>query len=195
MVRSLGVVGILGGLVLLAAFVVDIPEALNPARLVLFHAGAIAVAVAVHPWHERIAPRLALAGAVPLVIANAWSIIWVLLSLGRERPFAGDFGLIGFNAGLAVWLADAWFGLCAFRIGVMWRTATFILAAGSLLAITGMDRLKLTTQSNPTIFEPLALLGIALNAVAWILLGTQVATGRVQASPAAVASPGHGVQP
>ena len=195
MVRSLGVVGILGGLVLLAAFVVDIPRALNPARLVLFYAGAIAVAVSVHPWHERIAPRLALAGAVPLVIANAWSIIWVLLSLGRESPFAGDFGLIGFYAGLAVWLADAWFGLCAFRIGVMWRTATFVLAAGSLLAITGMDRLELTTPTDPTIFEPLALLGIALNAVAWILLGTQVATGRVQASPAAVASPGHGVQP
>jgi hypothetical protein len=193
MVRSLGVVGILGGLVLLAAFLVVIPEALNPARLVLFHAGAIGVAVAVHPWHERVAPRLALAGAVPLVIANAWSIIWVLLSLGRERPFAGDFGLIGFYAGLAVWLADAWFGLCAFRIGVMWRPAAFILAAGSLLAITGMDRFELTTQSNPTFFEPLALLGIALNAVAWILLGTQVATGRVQASAAAVAIPGRGL--
>ncbi|MFP5341917.1 MAG: hypothetical protein ACLGIJ_03175 [Candidatus Limnocylindria bacterium] len=194
-VRSLGVVGVLGGLVLLAAFIVPIPPAWNPARLVLFHAGAIAVAVAVHPWHGRVAPRLALAGAVPLVLANAWSISWILLTLGSERPFAGDVGLIGFYAGLAAWLADAWFGLCALRIGVLWRPATFVLAAGSLLAITGMDRLELTAPTNPTIFGPVSLLGIALNAVAWILLGTQIAKGRPRADPTAVAIPGHGVEP
>ena len=94
--------------------------------------------------------------------------------MGREPPFTG-------------------FGLCAFRIGVMWRPATVILTTGPLLAITGLDRLELTTRSNPTIFQPVALLGIALHAVAWILLGTQVVTGRVHASPAAVAIPGRGV--
>jgi hypothetical protein len=178
--RWLGVAGILGGLVLLAAFVVTIPPAWNPARLVLFHVGAFAVAVAAHPWHERVAPRLALAGAAPLVIANAWAIVWILLAMGEERPFGGDVGLIGFYASLAVWLADAWFALCAFRLGALWRPATLLLGAGSLLAITGMDRLELTTQANPTIFEPLSLLGIALNGAAWVLLGAQIVSGRAQ---------------
>ncbi len=193
-VRFLGVVGILGGLVLLAAFVVDIPQAWNPDRLVLFLAGAIAIALAVHTWHARVSKRLALAGAVPLVIANAWSMTWILLSIGRERPFAGDFGLIGFYAGLAVWLADAWFGLVALRIGVLWRPATFVLAAGSLLAIAGIDRLELTTQANPTIFGPLSLLGIALNGAAWILLGFDILVlERRRVQPAAGASGAAGI--
>ena len=182
MVRLVGLVGILGGLALLAAFAVEIPDAWNAARLILFLAGAIAVAVAVHPWHAHDAPPLALAGAVPLVIASAWSMAWVVLSVGREQPFGGDFGLIGFYASLAVWIAHAWFGLYALRIGVLWRPATFVLIAGSLLAITGMDRLELTTPTNRTSFEPLSLLGIALNGAAWVLLGTQITVGRVRPS-------------
>lgn len=183
-VRLLGSVGILGGLALLAAFVVDIPEAWNPVRLVLYLAGAIAIALAVHPWHARVSPRLAVAGTVPLVVANAWSMTWVMLSIAQDRPFGGDFGLIGFYASLAAWLADAWFGLCALRIGVLWRPATFLLAVGSLLAITGMDRLELTTQANPTVFGPLSLLGIVLNGAAWIVLGTKIAIGRAMSKPA-----------
>jgi hypothetical protein len=193
-VRSLGVVGILGGLVLLAAFVIEVPEAWNPARLVLYLAGAIAIAVAAHSPHTRVARQLAPASAVPLVIASTWSITWILLSIGQERPFGGDFGLIGFYASLAVWVAHAWFGLCALRIGVLWRPASFVLAAGSLLAITGMDRLALTTQAGPTIFEPLSLLGIALNGAAWVLLGTQILSGWTQSSATAIDIPGQGVQ-
>ena len=189
MIRSLGVAGILGGLVLLAAFVVDVPEAWNPARLVLFLAGAVAIAVAAHPAQARVAPRLDLAGAVPLGIATLSSITWILQSSGQERPFGGDFGLIGFYASLAVWVAHAWFGLCALRIGVLWRWATLVLIAGSLLAMTGMDRLELTTQSNPTIFEPLSLLGIALNGTAWVLLGTQIVAGRTEPSASALELP------
>jgi len=172
--RALGVVGILGGLVLLAAFVVEIPSALNTVRLVLFCAGAIAVAVAVHGRHATVSRRLALAGAIPVIAANGWYIAWLLLAIGRERPFAGDFGLVGFWAGLAFWLADAWFGLVALRLGVVWRPAAFILVVGSLMATTGMDRLELTSQANPTIFAPIALAGVALNGFAWVLLGIDV---------------------
>ena len=98
--------------------------------------------------------RLALAGTVPLIVANGWYIAWILLAVGRERPFAGDFGLVGFWAGLAFWLADAWFGLVALRLGVLWRWAALALVVGSLLAILGMDRLGLTSAANPTIFSP-----------------------------------------
>ncbi len=182
--RALGVVGILGGLGLLAAFVVEIPSWLNTGRLVLFCAGAISIAVAVLGRHSAVSWRLALAGTIPVIAANGWSIAWILLAVGRERPFAGDFGLVGFWAGLAVWLADGWFGLVALRIGVLWRWATFTLAIGSLLAMSGMDRLELTSPANPTIFLPISLAGIALNGLAWILLGLQVALTASRTEPA-----------
>ena len=46
--RMLGAAGILGGVVLLAAFVIDIPGSVNVLRLVLFNLGAIAVVVALY---------------------------------------------------------------------------------------------------------------------------------------------------
>lgn len=176
-VRGLGVVGIVGGIGILVAFVVDIPPAVNTVRIVLFYAAAISVTVAVHPWHAAVSRRLALVAAVPLVLTNAWSLAWFLVGLGQERPFAGDFGLVGFYAGLASWMADAWFGLVALRIGVLWHPATLALAVGSILAITGIDRLGLTSSADATIFGPVSLLGIALTATAWVALGTQVALG------------------
>jgi len=172
--RALGVVGILGGLGLLLAFVVEIPPTLNTVRLVLFGAGAISVGVAIYRPQASASRRLALAGTIPLIAANGWSIAWILLATGQEPPFAGDFGLVGFWGGLAVWLADAWFGLVAMRIGVVWRWAALVLAAGSFMAIAGMDRLELTSQANPTIFTPISLTGIALNGLAWVLLGVNL---------------------
>jgi hypothetical protein len=186
----LGVIGILGGLGVLAAFVVTIPPAVNVARIVLFYAAAIAVTLAVHPLHAAVSRRLALAAAVPLVLANGWSLAWFLGGLGLERPFAGAFGLVGFYAGLAAWIADAWFGLVALRIGVLWRPATVALVVGSVLAITGIDRLGLTSSADPTVFGPVSLLGIALNATAWVALGTQLVLagrrpGRLSQAPEA----------
>ena len=87
--------------------------------------------------------------------------------------------MVGFWAGLAFWLADAWFGLIALRLGVLWRWAALALVVGSLAAIVGMDRLELTSQANPTIFTPIALTGVALNGIAWVLLGLQVAAPRL----------------
>ena len=178
--RALGVVGIMGGLGLLAAFVVEIPSALNSARLVLFCAGAIAIALATYGRHAAVSGRLALAATMPLIVANGWYIAWILLALVRERPFAGDFGMVGFWAGFAFWLADAWFGIVALRLGVLWRWAAFSLVVGSLAAIVGMDRLELTSQANPTIFTPIALTGVALNGIAWVLLGLEIAVPRLR---------------
>jgi hypothetical protein len=173
--RMLGVVGIAGGLGLLLTYVVDIPSSWNTLRLVLFCAGAIAIGLTTYRRHAAVSRGLALGATIPLVAANAWYIAWILLSLGQERPFAGDFGLVGFWAALAFWLADAWFGVVALQLGVVWRWAALILVAGSLMAIAGMDRLELTSQANPTIFQPIALTGIALNGLAWIILGLEVA--------------------
>jgi len=172
--RAFGAVGMLGGLGLLLAYVVEIPPALNTVRLFLFCAGAMAIGVALYGRHAEVSRRLALAGTFPLIAANGWYIAWILLAVGRERPFAGDFGMLGFWAGLAFWLADAWFGLVALRLGVVWRRAALILAVGSLMAITGMDRLELTSQAHPTIFTPIALAGVALNGFAWVALGLEI---------------------
>jgi hypothetical protein len=172
--RALASIGVVGGLALLAAFVVDIPPPLNTVRLLLFIAGGVAVVFAARGAQLAVSRRLALAGAVPLILAGLVSTAWIILSIGRDRPFAGDFGLAGFYAGLGLWLAHAWYGIVALKIGVVWRWPALVLVVGSLLAITGMDRLDLTSPANPTIFGPLSLLGIALNGIAWVLMGLEI---------------------
>lgn len=174
--RILGVAGILGGAVLLAAFVVEFAPGLNDLRIVLFNLGAMAVVIGVHRRQASAAPGLALLGAVPAFLANAWYVATVVLAIGHPNPFGGDFGLVYFAAGLALWLTDAWFGLMTLRLGVVTRWGALALAIGSVLAITGIDRLGLTSSDNPTIFGPLSLVGIALNGIGWILLGLDVAS-------------------
>ena len=63
------------------------------------------------------------------------------------------------------------------RSGFAARWGALALAIGSVLALTGMDRLELTSVANPTIFGPLSLIGIALNGLGWILLGLDLASG------------------
>lgn len=179
--RMLGLLGIVGGAFLLAAFLPfpwDSPVVFN-LRLVLFNVGAIAIVCAVHRRQASVGHRLALIGAVPAVLANAWYLAMIVLAVGRSGPmFAGDFGLVFFYAGAAMWLADAWFGLMTLRLGIVTRWGALTLAIGSVLAFTGMDRLELTSPDNPTIFGSLALAGIILNGLGWILLGLDVATRR-----------------
>jgi hypothetical protein len=83
-------------------------------------------------------------------------------------------------------LTDAAFGLVTLRLGVVTRWGALALAIGSVLATTGNDRLGLTSAENPTIFGPLALAGIALTGIGWILLGFDIATrGRAPAGETA----------
>ena len=175
--RLLGLAGILGGAVLLAAFVIEIPPALNDARLVMFSLGAIAVVVGLNQRELPTSRTLLRVASIAAVLANAWHLSMVVLSIGRESPFAGDFGLVSFYAALAMWLADAAFGATAIRSGVASRWGSLALTIGSVLAIAGMDRLGLTSPTNPTTFGPVALTGVALNGLGWILLGLDLASG------------------
>ena len=68
--RMLGVLGVAGGLALLAAFVVEIPAGWTTVRLVLFPVGTIAVVAAAYGSHAAASRRLALAGTIPVVLAN-----------------------------------------------------------------------------------------------------------------------------
>ena len=170
----LAILGIAGGLGLLAAFAVDVPPALNAWRIALFNAGAIAIALATFERHAAVSRRMAVAGALPVMIANAGYLAWILLASGPTPPFSGDVGLVGFWLSLAMWLADAWFGIVALRIGAVPRWAALMLAVGSVLAILGIDRLGLASLANGTSFAGISLAGIALNGAAWVALGIVV---------------------
>jgi hypothetical protein len=181
--RVLGAAGILGGTVLLGAFLLEIPAGANTLRLLLFNLGAIAIVVAVQRRQASAGSRLASVVAAAAIFANAWYLAMVLLSVGRPMPPEPDpaFRLVMFYAGLAMWLADSAFGFVTLRLeslspspGRLARVGALALAIGSLLAILGMSHLELTSPANPTIFGPISLIGVALNGVAWILLGLDV---------------------
>lgn len=175
--RVLGAAGVLGGTVLLAAFVVDIAAGFNDARLILYVVGAIAVTIGVHRRQAAMAPRLSLAVAAIAVVANGWSLAMIVYARGQDHPFGGDYGLVYFLAFLAMWLTDAAVGFAALRIGVVTRLGASALVIGSLLAILGMDRLGLSSAMDITVFGRLGLTGVALNGVGWILLGLDVMLG------------------
>ena len=70
--RLLGAAGIVGGAVLLAAYVVEIPNNANIVRLVLYFLGSIAVVVGVHRRQVSRGPRLSTVVASAAIIANVW---------------------------------------------------------------------------------------------------------------------------
>ena len=178
----LGLVGIVGGLVLVAAFLPNLPwtRELFQLRLVLFNLGAIAVAMAVHRRQAAVAARASLAAAGAVTLANAWYLVMVILSIDRPQPPDADpdFRLVGFFAGAAMWWADAAFGFVSWRLGAVTRWGALALAIGSVLAFLGMDRLELMRGDLAWLFTPVALLGVGLNGLGWILLGIDVAFRR-----------------
>jgi len=180
--RALGILGILGGLVLVAAFL-PLPawssEIFN-LRLVLFNAGAIAIGLAAYRGGALGSRRISMAVAGGLILANAWHVVMVLVGIGRPQfpePDV-DFRLIFFYAALAMWLADALFGFVIWRVAAMARWIGLILAIGSLFALTGMDRFELVRGDLAWFWRPAALAGAGANGLAWIALGLVVATRR-----------------
>lgn len=177
--RALGIAGILAGIVGLAVFVIEIPQELFPPRVIVMNLGSIAIVLAVHRRQAAIAPKLALLAAVPAVLANAWYLVMVFLSVLRTGPiFGGAFGLVLFWAGLALWLTTALFGAVTLRLGAVTRLGALATTAGALLTLTGIDRIGLVSEASPTIFNTLSQVGIITLAVGWILLGVDVAMRR-----------------
>jgi hypothetical protein len=101
----------------------------------------------------------------------------IVLSIGRPQLPEPDpgFRVVLFYAAVAMWLADAAFGLVALSIGAVSRLAALALALGSLLAMIGIDRLGFSKGPIATIIEPLTIVGVVLVAVGWLLLGVDVA--------------------
>jgi hypothetical protein len=181
--KALGVVGVAGGLVLIAAFVPNLPwtQELFQFRLVLFNGGAIAIAAAMLR-HTSAAPpgRPVQATAVAAILANAWYLIMVITSVGRPQYPDPDpeFREIFVWAGVAMWWADAAFGLASLRLRGFVRWGALALAIGSAGAFAGMGHLRLYDGELGWFFGPASQVGIALNGIGWILLGVAVATRR-----------------
>ena len=177
--RAAGLLGVVGGTALLAAFILEIPPWLNDFRLALYFVGAIGVAAASYPPLARTGLGVARVAVGLVLVANAWGLAMGAISAAFSLPVGpGTFGVVYFWAGLAWWLADAVFGFVALRLGGWARLGALALGSGSILAITGMDRLELTTRDNPTLFGPLSLAGIALNGIGWIVLGLWLGSRR-----------------
>jgi hypothetical protein len=168
--RILGLAGVAAGLVILAAYVIDLPSGVFRDRLIVFAVGVSGIGIGVHLRQSARAPMLSWAVTVALVAANAFFLVSVIFL----EP--GNIGV--FWAGLALWLASAAFGGASSLIGAVSRIGGWALAVGSLLALTGIDRLGLVSESNPTYFNTLSQVGIVTVALGWIVLGLDVALRR-----------------
>jgi len=180
-IKLLGGVGVVGGLLLIAAFLPAIPWTpdLFNLRLVAFNAGGIAIAIAMYRRHSVTAPRRALVATVPAVLANAWYMILIIRAVARDGQVgAGDYDPSFNTAGVALWFADAWLGFAILRLGHVWRPAALALGIGSILTLGGASGfLGLMEGEMAWIVGPLALGGIALNGIGWIALGLQLVLG------------------
>lgn len=174
--RLLGLLGIIGGFALLSAWIVTIPTSdLLNLRLVLFTAGSMAIILVV----ARPDPRSGLSAIVlasgAALLANAAYLLMILMTVARPGDLRPTDFPPGFPiAGLALWSSDAAFGLAAFRVAGVNRAGALALGVGSLLAVTGIDRLGLTSAANPTIFVELSKVGLVLNGLGWVVIGLDV---------------------
>lgn len=179
--RLLGLLGVLGGAFLLLGYI-NLDEwtpDLFTLRLLLFNLGAIAVGLAAYPRHAAVSRRLALAGTIPVVAANAAYLLFTLKLVAQPGELGpGDYQPVGLFilTAAAMWLADAWFGLVALRAGVLNRWSTLSLLVGSIAAFAGMSNFGLAPSGS--LVEKVILIGVALHGFAWVLLGLELALRR-----------------
>ncbi len=173
--RIMGMLGVIGGLVTLAAYVPIWPtNDLFNLRLVLLNVGAIAVVLAVHQRQASHGRILALSAAIPALIANLAYLILITQLVAQPGDIGrGDYGPNHFYFQGALWLTYLWFGLVTLRLGAVNRVAALALVIGSLAALLGMG-IIVPMVPDTTPFK-IAQGGFALIGVGWILLGLDVA--------------------
>jgi hypothetical protein len=169
--RLLGAAGIVAGLAILVAYVIDLPSGVFRDRLIVFGIGVIAIGIGVHRRQASQAPAASLAATVALGVVVAAFLVTVV--------FFGPPNIAAFWSGVALWLGAAAFGAVTAWIGAVSRIGAGAVAIGSLLTLTGIDRLGLVSEASPTIFNTLSQVGIVTMAIGWILLGLDLAMRRV----------------
>lgn len=202
--KALGFFGILGGLILVAGYIPSIDwNGYFVHRLLIFNAGAIAIAIAVHRRQASRSRALSLVATGLAVVGNAWYPAMFVISFGRPQFPEPDpqFRTIFFMAAIALWLGAAIFGLVALRLGAVSRWASALLAVGSVIAFLAMTELgdRLPWLAGLIgLTAPVHLWGVALLGFGWIFLGIDVATRRRQATasaPPAIASASSASEP
>ena len=169
--RVLGLGGIVAGLAILAAFVIDLPSGVFRDRLLVFGIGVIAIGIGVH---RRQGPHASAASLAATLLLGAVVAFFLGTVLFVEPP-----SIITFWSEVALWLGAAAFGAVSVWIGAVSRIGGLAVTVGSLLTLTGIDRLGLVSVASPTIFNALSQVGIATMAIGWIVLGLDLAMRRV----------------
>ena len=77
--RVLGLAGVAAGVVILAAFVIDLPSGVFRDRLIVFSIGVIAMSIGVHRRQASRAPVASLAVTVALVAAVSFFLVAVIV--------------------------------------------------------------------------------------------------------------------
>jgi hypothetical protein len=182
--RLLGFFGILGAGLLLWAFVSFNPfgdPRVNGIRILAFSLAGAAISLAFHRRQAVVAPTLALLTTGAVVIAGLWSATWLILSGDVDSRFLGTFGLIGLFAGIALWVTPAIWAIGLLHTGAAWQGmsrnrglltrlgATILI--GSVVAWFGDDRLGMVDSLWGEMWQAIALAGVAMNGIGWLILG------------------------
>jgi hypothetical protein len=173
--RALGIAGVLAGVVLIVPFVITIEPAWYPPRVVLFNALVIALALGLHRRQAAASPRVAIAITALVVAANLFNLVLAVFTWTGVNPIAGWFGYVSFLPGVVLWGAAAIYGAGSLAIGAFSRWGPILLVIGSLVGMTGLDRLGLTHGQFGAFFDAAAQVGLGLVGIGWIVLGAELA--------------------
>ncbi|MCI0582883.1 MAG: hypothetical protein L0227_08310 [Chloroflexi bacterium] len=172
--KALGAVGILGGLLLVAAYIPNLvwSEDVFVLRLVVLNGGAIAIAIALYPRLASIARWQATLATAGVLLTNAWHLVLIVAIVAPPGPpYFPDVHPMYGQSQVAMWLADAIYGSAALVLGGAAGLAALTLTLGSVFAI---------------LYVTFGALGVALVGVGWIALGLRVGRDRRRPAPVAV---------
>jgi hypothetical protein len=188
--RLLGMLGIVGAVLLLLAFITSVPfedQALSTVRLLTFDLAGAAIALAFYRRQSPASPRLVLLTTAAVVIGGVWSASGLLLAPGVDRPAIGTFGLLQLFANITLWVSPAAWAIAALHTGALWRGMTrsqgFAAKAGlwtligSAVAWFGDDRLGMVDSLWGEMWQTVALAGVAMNGIGWLVLGGVLVVG------------------
>lgn len=173
--RALGLAGIAGGAVLIASFAPIWPDndAFN-ARLIVLNVGSIAIATALARRSTVGGSKLLVATAIAVVIVNVAHLVLIAGVVAQpgqpvDRPFPPLYSPVL----RAVWLTGVAFGVVGLLRRVSSRLGSISLVVGSAVSFA----MTLGVPFNETI-KTVALSGVGLAGLGWVLFGIEVATRR-----------------
>jgi hypothetical protein len=184
--RLLGLIGIVGALLLLAGFVTFEPferAEVSTLRIAWFGVAGAAISLGFYPRQALAMSRLAFAATAVVGIIG---VTYALLTVQAAIVGYARFGLVGIDA--ALWVSAALYGAALLRIGAAWigmpnwaSAATRLGAAlllGSAVAWIGDDHFHLVDDEvYGGLFLTIAVVGVVMNGVGWLVLGTVLLVG------------------